>query len=190
MSSLRHVRRSLGSNRLWKALSNGLGVGAFIQQTTNSDVSYAQNSGYWAKLGGLQKTEAIIGWTISRILSVFGMQDTFVPFPSVVGPVKASLNPSNIANKWTGIGAGALIYSALGKWIPMLPWRGRVKKFGIPLLAAGFIGGLLDDPAGQVTVGKTAGLSRTGGVLASAGPIYRGGGNAAGIARTSSLNQR
>lgn len=188
MSSLRHVKRSLMSNKVWTALASVTGVGAFFAQTTNSDLSYAQSSGYWGKLSGTQKIETIFSWTVSRALSVFGF--SYSPFPALAGPVKASLNPGNVLNKFTGAGVLALVYSAMGKYIPLLPWRGRVKKFGKPLLAAGILGGLLDDPAGQVTVGRTSSLSRSGGVLASAGPIYRGGGNAAGISHSSLLNQR
>lgn len=192
MSSFRSVRRGLGSNRLWNTLAGLAGVGAFVQQTTSNDYSYSVRSGYWGGLSGTQKAQVLFSWVTSRIASVFGM--SYSPFPALAGPVRASLNPGNILNKWFGLGVGSLIYSALGKHIPMLPFRAKVKKFGKPLIAAGIIGGLLDDPvavrAGVPGSARPSGLNQTGGVLTSSGPIYRGGGNLAGYAQSSQLNQR
>lgn len=138
MMSLRYVRRGIATSKFWNTLATLAGVGAFVQQTTSSDVSYGQS--YLNSLSGTDKAKAILGWTVSRV--TFG---NVVLFPKVVGAVQPTFQIGNVVNKWTGLGVAAIIY----KHIAGLPHRGKVGKFGFPLLAGGILGGLFDDPSDQ-----------------------------------------
>jgi hypothetical protein len=165
---------------LRKVIPPVLGVGAFIEQTTSGDRAYAQSTGYWDKLNGTGKAKLVLGDLASRI--TFG---TWAPFPDVAGPVKPTLNLGNVMNKWTGIGIAGIGYSWAahsfgGKYLP----EGRLAgKAGGAALAAGILGGLLDDPPAYGTGNQSSNLNSAGN-----GAITRS--TSGGMTQSSGLNGR
>jgi hypothetical protein len=158
MTSLRHVRRGLASSKTWKALAGAVGLGAFFQQTTNSDVTNLQGAPWNAASAG-QKLTALGVCFIQRITngSVLSNYTATLGTTTIVLNSKPTWQLGNIFNKWTGAGVGALIY----KHLPWVPEKAKVGKFVVPLLAAGIIGGLLDDPSGQA-VSRSSAYVRNG----------------------------
>mgnify|MGYP004451044577 FL=1 len=58
-----------------------------------------------------------------------------------------TVNPSGIANKWTGLGVAGLIYKNLP--IKQLPQKGKIGSIAKRILISGAIGGLFDAPDGS-----------------------------------------
>lgn len=184
MVSLRSVRTGFLSPRFWKTAALGSGFAALIAQATSSDRSYANSAGLLNNFTTGQKLQQYVNWMVSRVTN------GYVPsvFSNVYNGNKPSWNVANVLNQYTGAGIAAWLYGHFGNAKGLhLPFNTTVKKFGTPLIAGGIIGGLLDDPAGQVKQGLTSGLNVRGGVIS--GAIYRGGG-AQGGQTNSNLNSR
>ena len=141
MSSLRHVRRGFGSSKFWNGLAVAAGFGALFTQSTSSDRA--------------NLAAAVSGWTLAQKLQAYGTAFLqrlslgnlgIINVTGSTGSVglnsKPTWNIGNSLNKFTAIGIGAEIY----KRLPGLPQRGKIGKFGLPLIVAGLFGGLLDDP--------------------------------------------
>ena len=58
-----------------------------------------------------------------------------------------TVNPSGIANKWTGLGVAGLIYKNLP--IKQLPQKAKIGSIAKRILISGAIGGLFDAPDGS-----------------------------------------
>lgn len=167
MSSLRHVRRGFGSAKLWNALASLAGVGALVGQATTSDRANLSTGSAWQQATAGAKAQAYAVLLVQRLTNgaVLGNYS----FPNGKGQTitlnsKPTYQIGNVLNKFTGLGVGALIY----KHIPMLPFRGKIGKFAIPLIAGGIIGGLIDDPSGQATSRSSGYVSnRVGGPQAA-----------------------
>lgn len=142
MSSLRNVRRAVGSSRLWNALAVLAGIGAFVQETTAADQAYNANYNYGSNIN---KAKTIGNWLISRI-SLGTVPYAFGVGAGVLGGTKPGFNDfGRVLNKYTGIGIGAMLYSFFSRKVYRLPMAGKVEKFGKPLIAAGIAGGILGD---------------------------------------------
>lgn len=166
MTSIRHIRSGFGSNRLWNSLSKLAGIGAFVAQTTSGDLSLVQNSGQWNQWSGQNKFQYIVHNLVARL--TLGNVNVFSQFGGAPSP---TFNPANILNKWTGLGIAAMIY----KHLPGVPQKGKVGKFGFPLILAGVVGGLLDDPISGAARVNPSGLNVST-TAAFSGAVTGGGG--------------
>lgn len=133
--------RSAGA-KIWKHLPFLAGLGAFFYTTLRSDISYANSSGTWNNFTATQKAQTMVNWFVSRLTigtvpRVFG--------GNTYGGVKPTFQLGNTLNGVTALGVLALIL----KHVPFIPQRGKIGRFGVPLIAAGVLGGLFDDPSGQ-----------------------------------------
>lgn len=150
MARRRHARRHMHRSK-YHALNHLITpasfLGAYLQQVTAKDVLAAQTAGTYQTLSTMDKAKFVFGNAIGRTTGWY-------PFANITGTRPFTLNVAGMANKWTGLGIGALIYSMLP--IKQLPGKPIAKKVGSGLLAGGLVGGLFDDP---VTTEKSQQLS-------------------------------
>lgn len=172
-TSFGHVRRALSSEKLWNTAAGASGLGAFALQATSSDRTYAQQQGLLNNFTPTQKIEQWVNWLTSRL--TFGMINQ--PFTQVYAGNVPTFQIGNTLNKFTGAGIVTGLYGAFAKGFPL---RSKVKKFSIPLLLGGIIGGLFDDPV-------AAGLNRGTSLASPRAPTSQG---LAGVRRAGGVNSR
>jgi len=124
---------------LRKVLPSAVFLGGLLQQSTSDDIAYSNSQGQWAG-----KT---IGDKASFVLSKFVSRVTFgsVTLDPNAGPVSPGLKLAGVFNKWTGVGVVALAYGLVGKNF-RAPQTSLAMKTGTAAIAAGILGGFLDDP--------------------------------------------
>ena len=127
----KRASRSITSN--WKKISTAAGVLAGVQQLTNKDMTHT------AGMPIATKAQAFIN-------SIVGRTTGYNPFPAASGgKIPQTINPNGMFNKWSGLGAGALLYSVIP--VKMLPHKTKAKQLGRSLLLGGLLGGLFDKPS-------------------------------------------
>jgi hypothetical protein len=160
--------RSAGG-KFWHHAPLLAGLAAFFYTTVRNDVSYANSSGSWKNFTPAQKGQTLVNWFVSRIS--FGMVPNIFG-GGTFGGVLPSFKLGNVLNGTTYAGIGALIV----KHIPGIPGRGKIGRFGFPLLLAGIIGGLFDDPApgrGSVNLATASRGIASAGQIATQGAVNR-----------------
>ena len=139
MAALRSTSRR--SRRRYKvkrggisALLNGvLPAFVFVQQLTSKD--QADINAQTTLMGKVKVVSNVITGRIGG-LNLF----------SGVPQYGRTINPSGMANPWTGMSVAALVYGTLGKkW--NLPQHGKVNTLGRKMLLPALLGGLFDAPA-------------------------------------------
>ena len=113
---------------------------AFTSQLTQKDYSALENTSYKnedmatkAKIFLNIVTGRLTGFTAFKNGNLYGSETT--PF---------TINPSGIANKFTGVGLAGLVYKNLP--IKQLPQKQKVGEIAKRVLLGGALGGLFDAP--------------------------------------------
>ena len=126
----------------WVAFGNQ--ITAKDYQVLNQQASYKNESiATKAKIFANIVAGRMTGVTPFKSGNLYGSETT--PF---------TVNPSGIANKWTGLGVAGLIYKNLP--IKQLPQKGKIGVIAKRILISGAIGGLFDAPDGTNTITTTS----------------------------------
>ena len=128
------------SRKMWAGIYAALGFGSAFQQITEKDMQAAYSRpDIWAGYTWEQKAKYIFGRFLNRTTG-------FSLFPAEAGTLQFKINPWGWANKWTALGAIAIIYNGVSHTFNLgLPHSGKAKGLGGAALTGGIIGGLLDD---------------------------------------------
>lgn len=130
----------------------GLGLGgiiskaapyvAFLQQLTSKDTA------------AINSATTSTGQLKNLVNCIFGRVTGFNPFSATSGAAQfpSTKNWAGIANPWTGLGLGMIIYGQVGKRTKWLPKAGQMNSIGKKILLGGAVGGFFDAPS-QQTIG-------------------------------------
>ena len=134
--------KSMGS-KIYSLVKSASPYIAFTSQLTQKDYSALENTDYKnaqmidkVKIFANIVTGRLTGFTPFKNGNLYGSETT--PF---------TINPSGVANKFTGIGVAGLVYKNLP--IKQLPQKSKIGAIGKRLLLGGAIGGLFDAPSGN-----------------------------------------
>jgi len=141
MSKKARLRKLTAGRKFWGAIYTMIGVGSGTQQVLEKDLQFWVRTGDWGRWSAMQKAQASASRLIDRFTGIS-------IFPNVAVPIQGpTINPWGIFNKWTGMGAGAIIYAMVSRFSPIkLPHAGKAKGIGASLLTGGIVGGLFDPP--------------------------------------------
>lgn len=138
--------------KFWAGIYSALGIGTGFQQLIEKDVQSWVQVGLWQRLTGENKLKALASRALDRLTGISIFPDQAAP---IHGP---TFNPWGIFNKWTGLGAGMIVYSAISRGFGLkLPHAGKLARIGSSIATGGAVGGFFDPPpnAGQA-VGPNA----------------------------------
>jgi len=131
--------KSMGS-KIYSLVKSASPYIAFTSQLTQKDYSALENTDYKnaqmidkVKIFANIVTGRLTGFTAFKNGNLYGSETT--PF---------TINPSGVANKFTGIGVAGLIYKNLP--IKQLPQKQKVGEIAKRVLLGGALGGLFDAP--------------------------------------------
>ena len=158
-------RTSSAGDRVYGLIKNIVPWVAFGNQITAKD--YANDQGTGVSQQASYKNESIAtkakiftnivtgrlsGITLFKNGNLYDSENT--PF---------TINPSGIANKWTGLGVAGLIYKNLP--IKQLPQKGKIGAISKRILISGAIGGLFDAPDGSNSMVTTSSVRRNPSII-------------------------
>ena len=131
--------KSMGS-KIYSLVKSASPYIAFTSQLTQKDYSALENTDYKnaqmidkVKIFANIVTGRLTGFTAFKNGNLYGSETT--PF---------TINPSGVANKFTGIGVAGLVYKNLP--IKQLPQKQKVGEIAKRVLLGGALGGLFDAP--------------------------------------------
>jgi len=131
--------KSMGS-KIYSLVKSASPYIAFTSQLTQKDYSALENTDYKnaqmidkVKIFANIVTGRLTGFTPFKNGNLYGSETT--PF---------TINPSGVANKFTGIGVAGLVYKNLP--IKQLPQKQKVGEIAKRVLLGGALGGLFDAP--------------------------------------------
>ena len=110
---------------------------AFVSQITGKDAA------------AIQAQPTMIGQLQGYANAITGRLTGINLFKGSPIQPKQTINIAGVANQWSGMGLGAMIYGELAKHFPVLPQGAKVRSVGKKVFIGGAVGGLFDDPTGQ-----------------------------------------
>lgn len=143
-SRRRSFRKAGGS--LWGLAGRVIPTVAFVEQITGK----GRASGKYAGLSMVQKAQTLANNLTGNMFgfNIFGGVPTFTQ----------QINPSGIANKYTGIGVASIVGSLVMRKAGInVPYMSRIFAIGRKMLPAGIVGGLFDDSLGNASQNFPAG---------------------------------
>ena len=159
-------RSKTAGDKIYEITKNVIPYVAFANQITAKDYKNDEGTGVAQQASYRNENMATKAKIFANI--VIGRMSGYTPFKN--GNLYDSentpftVNPSGIANKWTGLGVAGLIYKNLP--IKQLPQKSKVGAIAKRLVISGAIGGIFDAPdAGNSSVIRTSTVRRNPSVI-------------------------
>ena len=149
-------RPKTAGDKIYEITKNVIPYVAFANQITAKDYKNDEGTGVAQQASYRNENMATKAKIFANI--VIGRMSGYTPFKN--GNLYDSentpftVNPSGIANKWTGLGVAGLIYKNLP--IKQLPQKGKIGSIAKRILISGAIGGLFDAPDGSNRVSMSS----------------------------------
>ena len=149
-------RSKTAGDKIYEITKNVIPYVAFANQITAKDYKNDEGTGVAQQASYRNENMATKAKIFANI--VIGRMSGYTPFKN--GNLYDSentpftVNPSGIANKWTGLGVAGLIYKNLP--IKQLPQKGKIGSIAKRILISGAIGGLFDAPDGSNRVSMSS----------------------------------